>query len=120
MQGERRHPRFIFGDIQNAIRTSIKDILKRGFLQYVCVCLLKRWKYSKEICMDGNNVVNDYENGLLSSRIYSSPAVARVFLLRLGLQSLPRSLDTTCVTGRFAHGQFVRGKFAQNGLQRLG
>ena len=56
--------------------------------------LLNREKHSKEIGNDGNNVENDDENGLLSCGIYSFPAAARLFLLRLGRRSLPRSLDT--------------------------
>ena len=37
-----RHSRSNFGDCQSPIKTSILDIFRRGFLQYVRVCLLKR------------------------------------------------------------------------------
>ena len=40
--------------------------------------------------MDGNNVKNDDKNGQLSCRIYSSPAVARLFFVKVG--SIARSL----------------------------
>ena len=46
------------------------DILTSGFLQYVRVCLLKRYN----ICMDGNNVKRDEENGKLCCGLYSCPA----------------------------------------------
>ena len=36
-----------------------------GLLQCICVCLFNRWQYSKEICMDGNNIKNDDENSVL-------------------------------------------------------
>ena len=39
-----RHSRSNFGDFQSPIKTSILDILRRGSLQYIRVCLLKRWK----------------------------------------------------------------------------
>ena len=66
---ERRHPRFNFCDLKSPIKTSIIEIF-----------LLKQWKYSKEICMDGNNVSKDDENGQLSCGINSSPATAHFSL----------------------------------------
>ena len=48
-----------FGDFQSAIKTSIINILISGFLQYVCVCLPKRQKYSTDIYIKGNKVNKD-------------------------------------------------------------
>ena len=53
---ERRHTRYILDDFQNTIKISMTVILTRCLFQYIHVCQLKRWKYSKEICMGGKSV----------------------------------------------------------------
>ena len=45
----RRNPRYIYGNLQNALKTSIIDILICEFLQYGRVYPLNLWKYPKEI-----------------------------------------------------------------------
>ena len=52
-----RHSISNFADFQSPIKTSIMDILTRGF------CAIRSCVPTKNACMDGNNVKTDDENG---------------------------------------------------------
>ena len=54
--GDRRQTTFIFGYFPVKSKFHKQSFCHMVLFQYVRAWLLKQWKYSKEICMGGNNV----------------------------------------------------------------